>query len=353
MIQQGLFGSAMKSGSRGRQAREPGHTLCLVLPSAGKEACFGHIRIPGGSICSKGASSVKPLLILCAALSVLPALSCGCRHAVCLLPAAVLLLSLCRSRREIASLRARLEELERLRGREEARARAEAGEELERFRSVLSHELRTPIAVIQGYAELLESGMVPDAELAREYLRRIIRRSVYMDELLSRLRGIPSGEIGPLSRVRLDLAALIRQAEEDMRSAAGERGISIRTQLPAEPLTVEADACLLSQVLFNLLENAVKYMGRPGSVMIRAERRGAQALLTVRDDGMGLSQEEALHIFEPGYQGSNRRGGQGQGLSLVRRIAEAHGGTVSASAAPGEGMEISIALPLRPPPEFP
>lgn len=296
---------------------------------------------------------MKPLLILRAALSVPPAPGRGYRDAACLLPAAALLLALRRSRREIASLRARLEELERLRARETERARAEAGEELERFRSALTHELRTPIAVIQGYAELLEGGMVPDTELAREYLRRIIRRSAYMDELLSRLRRAPSGEIGPLSRVRLDMAGLIRQAAEDMRSAAKARGISIRVLLPAEPLAVEADACLLSQVLFNLLENAVKYMGRPGTVVIRAERRGTQALLSVRDNGLGLSREEALHIFEPGYQGSNRRGGQGQGLSLVRRVAEAHGGTVSVSAAPGEGMEISVALPLCPPPERP
>ena len=111
---------------------------------------------------------------------------------------------------------------------------------------------------------------------------------------------------------------------------------------------MRADAYLLNRVLFNLLENALKYMGRPGVITIRIRRQGDSVSLLVQDDGMGLPSEETAHIFEPNYQGSNHVGGQGYGLYLVRRAIEGHGGTVSAQSAPGRGLGISMTLPLFP-----
>ena len=111
---------------------------------------------------------------------------------------------------------------------------------------------------------------------------------------------------------------------------------------------MRADTYLLSRVLFNLLENALKYMGRPGAITIRVLKLESNASILVQDDGLGLPAEETAHIFEPNYQGSNHVGGQGYGLYLVRRAIEGHGGTVSAQSAPGRGMGISITLPLYP-----
>ena len=111
---------------------------------------------------------------------------------------------------------------------------------------------------------------------------------------------------------------------------------------------MRADTYLLNRVLFNLLENALKYMGRPGVITIRILRQGDSASLLVQDDGLGLPAKETAHIFEPNYQGSNHVGGQGYGLYLVRRAIEGHGGTVSAQSAPGRGLGISMTLPLFP-----
>ena len=111
---------------------------------------------------------------------------------------------------------------------------------------------------------------------------------------------------------------------------------------------MQADTYLLSRVLFNLLENALKYMGRPGAITIRVLKLESNASILVQDDGLGLPAEETAHIFEPHYQGSNHIGGQGYGLYLVKRTIENHGGTVSAQSAPGRGMGISITLPLYP-----
>lgn len=128
--------------------------------------------------------------------------------------------------------------------------------------------------------------------------------------------------------------------------------MSIQVLSQEERLPVEMDAFLLNRTLFNLLENALKYMGRPGVVTIRVlEEDGETVSIVVQDDGMGLSPEETARVFERNYQGSNGGRGEGHGLFLVKRAVEAHGGTVSAQSSPGRGMRVALKLPRRQPPE--
>lgn len=229
---------------------------------------------------------------------------------------------------------------------------AKSHSEMEAFRSSLSHSLRMPVAIIQGYAELLTSGVITDPDVAVEYLEKINQRSQFMTEAISRqFSSVEIADNSKLTYTNLDLMELVHQAAMDMQTAAADQGVRIQVVSPEERLPMRADTYLLNRVLFNLLENALKYMGRPGAITIRVLRQGSNASIHVQDDGLGLPTEEAAHVFEPNYQGSNHVGGQGYGLYLVKRTIENHGGTVSAQSAPGRGMGISITLPLVPPQE--
>ena len=305
-----------------------------------------------------------------AVLTAAAMLACGCLWAVelyrdgpspaayvglvCTIAAAGLLAALWSFQRRSLDAReqAHREELAALKkkhAQELSEMQARNQSEMEAFRSGLSHSLRMPVAIIQGYAELLSSGVIKDADVAVEYLEKISQRSQYMTEAISRqFSAADTMDSSKLTYSDLDLIALVRQAAADMETAAEDQGVRIQVISPEDHLAMRADTYLLNRVLFNLLENALKYMGRPGVITIRILRQGDSASLLVQDDGLGLPAEETAHIFEPNYQGSNHVGGQGYGLYLVRRAIEGHGGTVSAQSAPGRGLGISMTLPLFP-----
>lgn len=280
----------------------------------------------------------------------LPAwLGLGCTAAAAAL---VMCLQQAHRRREAAAQQAHeeaLRALEQAHSEEKAQMQAAALKQMESFRSHLSHSLRMPIAIIQGYAELLTGGVVTDPAVAAEYLEKIIQRTQYMTETMSRqVSAADVSDSHKLRYSRLELMALIRQTAADMKKAAADRSIRIQVLSAENQIFMEADAYLLNRMLFNLLENALKYMGRPGVVTIRAQRKDQHVLIVVQDDGLGLSAQQVPHIFQANYQGSNHTSGQGYGLYLVKRTVENHGGTVSAQSAPGQGMGIFITLPLRP-----
>lgn len=225
-------------------------------------------------------------------------------------------------------------------------AAAENRAEMDTFRSSLSHSLRMPVAIIQGYADLLISGVVTEDTVRDEYLRKISDRSQYLTEAIS--RQVSAGETLNTSKLNysdLDLLTLVRQAASDMQTAASNQGVTIQVVSPVSQVPMRADAYLLNRVFFNLLENALKYMGRPGVITIRVLLEENRVSVRVQDDGMGLNAEETAHIFEPKFQGSNHTHGQGYGLYLVKQAVESHGGTISAQSMPGRGMGITMVLP--------
>lgn len=276
-------------------------------------------------------------------------LGLGCSVAAAILPAAGYQLQKRRQKLLERSHQEELHALQQAHAQALANMRNENQAEMNAFRSSLSHSLRMPVAIIQGYAELLISGVIQDPDVAVEYLEKINQRSKYMTEAISRqFSSADSVSKSKLAYADLDLVSLVRQAASDMRAAAEEQGVRLQVISPEDALSMQADPYLLNRVLYNLIENALKYMGRPGVVTIRVLSQADHACLLVQDDGLGLSAEETAHIFEPNYQGSNHTVGQGYGLHLVRRAIEAHGGTVSAQSAPGRGMRISMTLPLAP-----
>ena len=247
------------------------------------------------------------------------------------------------------ALRAQLEEQKTEAAQALEQAERARREEMESFRSDLSHALRMPISIIQGYAELLADGVVEDEATRREYLQKILQRTQDMGDVLTRQlsESRTEGEIVP-SFTRVELLELARQVGADLETTAARQGIRIQVVSAEDAVWLEADPQLLTRVFFNLVENALKYMGRAGFITIRISRAEDQIRVLIQDDGLGLDPQETRRIFERSFQGSNRAGGHGYGLYITRKIILAHGGEISASSAPGRGMGITFTLPTVP-----
>jgi signal transduction histidine kinase len=251
-------------------------------------------------------------------------------------------------------LAARTRERERL--SEELRARADALAESDRrkdeFLAMLAHELRNPLGAISNASYLMEQLGPTDPQMVRSV--SIVRRQVQhlvrlVDDLLDVSR-ITRGKV-ELRRERIDLCDVTRHAVEMTRPLFDQKSHELYLELPEEPLTLEADATRLEQVLANLLRNAAKYTEPGGRIDLAVRRDGTAALVSVRDNGIGIAPDLLPRVFElfaQGEQSLDRSGaGLGIGLTLVRSLVEMHGGRVEArSDGAGKGAEFTVLLPL-------
>lgn len=215
------------------------------------------------------------------------------------------------------------------------------------FLAMVSHELRTPVAGVLGYAELLARD---DIELqARSSAKRGLSRSTerlnsILDEILEALR-IEADSVR-VSRRPVQVASMLHAAAAQFGSDASHE---IRVVAPDEPVTVLADEGMLRLALDHLLSNAHKFSPDGGAVTLGVRSVPGEIEIWVTDEGIGIPSEQLEHLFEPLVQGdmtSTRQfGGVGLGLHIVKRIAEAHEGTVRAASVPGAGATFTIALP--------
>ncbi len=242
-----------------------------------------------------------------------------------------------------------------LRGEREARREAEeASRAKDEFLAIVSHELRTPLGVITGWAKLLRDGGVDEQTTGRA-LEMIERNALLQKSLIEDLIDISRIMAGKL-RVdyRLtELPPVIEDAVAAVALSAKTKGIRIDVECGREAGVVLGDPERLQQVVWNLLSNAVKFTPEGGRVGVRVERVGASAQIAVRDTGRGISTDLLPHVFERFRQGDSagagRRQGLGLGLSIVRHLVEAHGGTVEAeSPGEGRGATFRVRLPLAP-----
>ena len=222
------------------------------------------------------------------------------------------------------------------------------------FLAALSHELRNPLAPIQNSLYLLERAG-PHGDQGRRALavanRQLRHLTTMVDELLDVLR-LSRGKLR-LDRRRVDLSRLVREAVEDHASIFVNRGVELRLEEADEPIWVDGDAMRLSQAIGNLLRNAHKFTDAGGHALVRVVRGERDAVIHVRDDGVGIAPELMDGIFEPFVQAektlARARGGLGLGLSLVKELVLAHAGTVTArSDGEGKGAELVVTLPLAP-----
>jgi signal transduction histidine kinase len=248
------------------------------------------------------------------------------------------------------------EEREQLLVREQA-ARVEAQQAVhlrDVFLSIAAHELKTPLTVLLGNAQLLQRRAERDEHgnvRTKNALRMIVDQAKRLNKMILTLLDISRIETGRLSieRVPVDVGALVRRVVEEFQSALFRH--TIDCQVPSEPLMIDGDELRLEQVVQNLLTNAVKYSPEGGPVVVQTEQRGEQVRVSVIDRGIGIPQHELPALFHRFYRASNAEAqhmsGMGIGLYLVKEIVTLHGGTVTVESQEGVGSTFCVSLPLK------
>ncbi len=243
-------------------------------------------------------------------------------------------------------------EVDRRHAEEATRSAQEANRAKDEFLMTLSHELRTPMTAILGWARLLPSFSPADPSF-REAVASIGRaaqlQANLIDDVLDVSR-IISGKLR-LNRDSIDVVKVIQDGIDSVRASADAKGIHLDTQFDDDLGKMNADATRLQQVVWNLLSNAVKFTPRDGIIRISAQRTRSQVVISVSDSGEGIDPNFLPFVFEAFRQAENPstrvHGGLGLGLSIVRYITEAHGGTVSAtSPGRGQGATFTVKLPV-------
>lgn len=219
------------------------------------------------------------------------------------------------------------------------------------FVANVSHELRTPLSMIKGYVETLIDGAKDDPAVALKFLQTIEKhadRLTYLIEDLLTISKLESGQI-VMNLQRVELGPVVARVLEDLQSRAEEKGITLQNLLP-EDIEVKADGDRLEQVLFNLVDNAIKYGKNNGEVTVSCQIvDDKQVQLSVRDDGPGIPEEAKERVFERFYRidraRSREAGGTGLGLSIVKHIVQSHGGEVWVESELGQGSTFCFTLP--------
>jgi PAS domain S-box-containing protein len=228
----------------------------------------------------------------------------------------------------------------------------EADRRKDDFLAMLAHELRNPLAPIRNAAQVLRS--TNSDETAVNWALDVIERQMHqvtrlVDDLMDVSR-ITRNKLS-LKRERVSLASVVQSAVETSRPLMETQRHEFRVSAPLDPIVLDADPMRLGQALANLLNNAARYTERGGRVWLNAERQGSDAVITIRDTGIGIPPAQLPRIFEKFAQLDRplerTQGGLGLGLSLVKALVELHGGTVHAhSDGPGKGSEFTVRLPI-------
>lgn len=216
------------------------------------------------------------------------------------------------------------------------------------FSSNISHEFKTPLAIIKGYADLLQSNDLTEEE-RHTYSKQISEESKRLTSLTANLLKLSSLQYSEthMKRNVFSLDEQIRQVVLAMESRWTEKDIHMDLDLGDIDFTGEEE--LLNQVWMNLLDNAIKFTSEGGKITITAHTIKDDITVTIEDDGIGMTEETMSHVFEQFYRGDteNRYEGSGLGLSLVQRIVQLHGGNVLVESEPGSGSIFMVTLPLN------
>jgi len=222
------------------------------------------------------------------------------------------------------------------------------------FYSILTHDLKTPLASILGFGELLATGELgelnPDQKEALEHL---LHSAHNLHELINEFLEYSRIKAGYLEvhPQFMDITALIEDVLASLRPQIEHNRHQAETRFEKRPLQVYADPMRVRQVLMNTLSNAIKYTPEGGHIMVQARKLGDDVAVAVQDNGMGIPKEELPHIFEPYHRAQHRSAhvqGTGLGLVIARDIIEAHGGRITVESEVGKGTRVTFTLPTRP-----
>jgi two-component system sensor histidine kinase BaeS len=223
-------------------------------------------------------------------------------------------------------------------------ARLEADEaQRRRLLADVSHELRNPLAIVQGNLEALIDGVYP-ADQA--HLEPILDETRILARLIEDLRTLSLAEAGTLAlhREPSDIGVLVTDVADSFRVRATAAGATLETEVAANLPVLEIDPIRIREVVSNLVDNALRYVSGGGKVTISARSVDASIEITVADDGPGIPAELLPTIFERFAKSAESRG-SGLGLAIARAIVEAHGGSIAAESRPGAGTRIRLTLP--------
>ena len=229
----------------------------------------------------------------------------------------------------------------------------EANAVKDKFLSMVSHELKTPLTIIKGRAQLLRRQLkrAPVDDVVRVGLedmeRSINRLQVLVNDLLD--ASMIGTNMFVIHRRRCDLVELCRKLLAEYTTAGAP---TLRFEAPGEPIEAEVDADRIGQVIFNLLSNARKYSPKGYPITLTLQQIGFEAIISVRDMGVGISPEELPHIFDQYYRTpdtplqADGHSGLGLGLYIAKKLVERHAGRIEVQSVPGEGSVFSVVLPL-------
>lgn len=213
----------------------------------------------------------------------------------------------------------------------------------------IAHELRTPLTVVQGTLEAMLDGVYP---ADRENLSSALAQMRTLSRLIEDLRLLALADAGRLElhETTLNLIAFLQKAVEAHRLQAQEEGVALALEAPTDLPTISADPDRLTQVMGNLLNNALRCVPEGGHLTVRAEAQEQEVVVAVIDDGPGVPPEDLPHLFDRFWRADPARGrdtgGSGLGLSIARHIVEAHGGRIWAQETPGGGLTVAFSVPL-------
>ena len=222
--------------------------------------------------------------------------------------------------------------------------------EMRQFSAALAHELRTPLAILRGEAELALAPSSSDED-RRQALSRQIDECDRLTRLINQILMLARAEAGeiPMASEPIDVAALAASVVDQIEPVAAARGILI-SRGGSRGCVVRGDAGWFERLLLILLDNAIKFTGEGGWISVTFRRSGGCARLSVTDSGSGIAADALPHVFERFYRTDRARSrqtqGAGLGLALAKWIVERHHGTISVSSRPGEGSTFTVSLPV-------
>jgi signal transduction histidine kinase len=221
------------------------------------------------------------------------------------------------------------------------------------FVSNVSHEFKTPLSLIRMFGETLESGVVKDEAKRLEFCRIIRSESERLSHLINNVLDFSRVDAGikQYNFRQTDIVGLIRNALETYKIQIHDLGFTIDTQLPSQPLFGQVDPDAISQALLNLLDNAVKYSEERKYIRVNVGVMESWILISVEDQGVGIPADDRNNIFEKFYRTRSQKAletpGSGLGLTLVKHIAEAHGGQIGVESAIDQGSKFTLKLPMK------
>lgn len=226
---------------------------------------------------------------------------------------------------------------------------------LEKMRSEfvanVSHELKTPITSVKGFAETLLSGDVPDEETAKQFLQIIYDESERLNRLITDLLELSKIEkqAMPLKITEVNVNEVIEKSTQTISKFARDKNLTLHLPDSEHPVFVEADVDRLGQIVLNLVANAVNYTSDNGDIYIDAEERSSKVVISVKDTGMGIPEEALDRLFERFYRVDKARsrhsGGTGLGLAIVKHLVESHDGKIYVNSQEGIGTTFTVELP--------